>query len=209
MYAPQFKLTKGDRIYIGEKYVSDGKWLVTQEYIKSPAALKALHPIRTLMLGTYDSGIAGGQKEWRSDGLPNFEQIIPRREGYLPLTPRPIGAEFGPERLAIYAFHYECPGFTIGVAEMYAPLIDIGAAFAKDKISPIIILDSGDLDKGNLLAIVMPYRLEMNRRPKNASTIDAAAANLVAEWNAAGEAGGVNWDTFTPLMDALKNAVKN
>ncbi len=201
-----FKFDRKQKMYIDEKYISNGHWLVTRNFLYSPQCPKSLSSLLSLQIGVYDSGIA--HPKYDNEKMPEWAQIIPKRDGYQIITPVPVSSEFRESSLipTLWALVYEFPGGEIGVDPAYGQLAQSGAAFAKDPKAPIIVLDSGDLN-GELLAIVMPMRLEVVRK-RRANPIEVAAANLIEEWNTAETQSGINWDTFTPLIDALKTAVE-
>lgn len=153
MLVPKFKLEKTDRVYITDKYLCNGKWLLTRESAKSPVAPKSLAPLLSLKTGSYHDGIAGG---WTSEQTPDMAQVIPKRDGYKPLGVAPIGVGFSSE-VNISSYRYQGEGFVIGVSPLYVPLLQLGHCFAKDALSPILILDGYSLND-NLVGIVMPMR---------------------------------------------------
>ena len=201
-----FKLDRKQKTYIDEKYISNGHWLVTRNFLNSPQCPKSLSSMLSLQIGVYDSGIA--HPKYDTAKMPDWAQIIPKRDGYQIITPVPSGAEFRDSSFipTLWTLVYEFPGGEIGVDPAYGQLIQSGAAFCKDPKSPIIVLDSGDLN-GELLAIVMPMRLEVVRK-RRANPTEVAAANLIAGWNEAENEQGVDWDTFSVLISALKTAVE-
>lgn len=163
---PKFSLTKNDKIYVGEKYLCNGHWLCTREIASSHVAPKALKPLLSLQIGCYDVGIAGG-KTREKDGLPDFAAVIPKRDGYLPVKSAPAGVHFrrqDSDEVKAFKFTASNPedpsqDFTFGVDQQYVPILRMGHIFAKDSRSAILVLDGATLND-NLLAVVMPYRID-------------------------------------------------
>ncbi len=165
---PKFTIGKSDKVYISDKFLCTGHWLCTREIAQSHVAPKALKPLLSLQIGCYDSGISSG-KTRDEKGLPDFAQVIPKRDGYLPVQFDPIGVEFcGQDSDEIRAYKYQNraevkagetdSNFVFGAQQQYVPLLRMGHVFAKDALSPIIVL-GGDSLNDELLAVVMPYRL--------------------------------------------------
>lgn len=163
---PKFTLNKSDKVFIGEKYLCNGHWLCTREIVNSNIGPKALKPLLSMVQGCYDSGI-GGQRSERE--LPDFAQVIPSRDGFLPVSWGAVGVEFRGDSDEIIAYKFEAlnptadagghkPGFVFGVAANYVPLLRLGHVFAKEACSPILVLDGPSLND-NLIAVVMPIRL--------------------------------------------------
>ena len=151
---PKFTIKKSERLMVSDKYICNGHWLVTKEAVEhSPGAPKPLKKVLHYKNGKYENG------EFFSDDLPNFETVIPKRDKYKPINADTIDAK-------IYAWDGEIKSYIlyfnedekIGLNPNYYPLITMGNAFAKDAKSPILVLDSEDLN-GNLQAVVMPMRL--------------------------------------------------
>lgn len=159
MLQPKFKPDTSDRLYINEQFLSNGHWLFTRYAFKAPTLPKAAKALEHMSHGSYMN------KDKVADTAPPMENIIPKRDGYQKLNPNPVGVNFRTDMDTITAFKYECltekscDAFIIGVSTDYVSLMRMGHCFARDKISPIIILDEPNLN-GNLLAIVMPMRLK-------------------------------------------------
>ncbi len=153
---PKFTIGK-ERLHITESILSNGHWLVTRYAAKSPVAPKALKPLLSAINGTYYDGLVAGVSV---PTTPDMAQVIPKRDGYLPLDHNATGIGFRAEtdEVIAYKFSPKSGEFTIGVAHRYVPLLRMGNAFAKDANCPIIVLDSADLN-GELMAVVMPMRL--------------------------------------------------
>lgn len=151
MLIPKFTIGK-QKLLIGKKFISNGHWMVTREACSAPLAPKALKPLLSVMHGTYQNGIADGLS---GGTLPDFAQVIPKRDGYIAITD-PSGVEFRGDTVQAYVF--DSPDFKIGINPDYMPIVRMGHAFAKDKTSPILVLDGTTLND-NLVAVVMPLRL--------------------------------------------------
>ncbi len=164
---PSFKLATSERLYIDGTYCANGHWLMHRQNAQAVARvlhrkeiLKVLNQCDSLKHGTYADGVANGAS---TNTPPDMAAIIPQRTGYGRMTDKPCGVSFRNESDEIIAYKFGCnasadDGFTVGVAHRYVPLLRLGHGFAKDKNSPIIVLDSDDLN-GNLLAVIMPVRL--------------------------------------------------
>ena len=156
---PKFSIRKDEKLMIGEKYFSNGHWMLGREACCSSFAPKALAPLLNKMHGRYDFG----------DNTPTkfdesiFEAVIPKREGYREISPAPIGVTFKNEtEIVAYKYRVEATSgqeeFEISIAHRYVPLLKMGMPFAKNADSPILILDSDSLN-GELIGVIMPVRL--------------------------------------------------
>lgn len=157
MIAPKFKISAKERIYLSDKYLSNGHWLIAYDNLKQnhTTPYKEVKKCVGYKPGFYMTGFSHGITD---TNLPDFNAIIPKREGYELLEPMPIGVDFRSDFVSLNAYIYQTnSGKKIALNVDYVPLIGLGYAFMKDRLSPILILDSEDLN-GNLLAVVMPYR---------------------------------------------------
>jgi len=112
--------------------------------------------------GTYYNGITNGVDVEKP---PEMDRIIPKRDGYVLLFEQAQGVKFraDTDEILAYKFNPQKTGtneFTIGVNPDYVPVMRMGYAFAKDAVSPILILDGRTLND-NLVGIVMPMRLNI------------------------------------------------
>lgn len=158
---PKFTTGK-ERLHISDKYLCNGHWLVTRDAAKGPMAPKAFKALLSVKNGSYHDGIANGITV---ETPPNMEQIIPKRDGYELLFEQAQGVQFraDTDEIIAYKFNPQNTGtneFTIGVNPDYVPVMRMGYAFAKDALSPILILDGRTLND-NLVGIVMPMRLNV------------------------------------------------
>lgn len=153
MLIPKFSIGK-DRLYITPEYLCNGHWLVKKAAARSPAAPKAFKPLLIAQTGSYFNGLSGGLD--RSDTI-DVTQAIPSRDGYVLMSPDPVGVEFkNSDTVAAYIF--QCGEFKIGVNPNYVPIMRLGHAFAKEARSPILILEGNSLND-ELVGVVMPLRL--------------------------------------------------
>lgn len=157
MLQPKFTVGRSDRLYITEKYLCNGHWLVTRDCAANIMGPKALKPLLSVQHGTYFDGLSGGKSK---DETPDTAQAIPKRDGYELLELDPVGVEFKNSDW-IGAYVFQGKGFRVGVAPQYVPLLRMGRAFAKDHTGPIIVL-GGDSLNDELVAVVMPMRLSVN-----------------------------------------------
>lgn len=151
---PKFSIG-AERLMLGEKYVSNGHWMITRDALRSPMAPAALKPLLSCLTGTYYSGIKNGRDQ---ETVPEMEQAIPARDGYLPISSEPATAKIRHDD-EVSAFVFKCGDFEIGVNPKYVPIIRMGNAFAKDARSPVLILDGKTLNDG-LVGLVMPMRID-------------------------------------------------
>jgi hypothetical protein len=153
MLVPKFTIGK-ERLFVTDKYLCNGHWLVTKDAAKSPIAPKSFKPLLTCISGTYYDGLAGGLSQ---ETTPDVTQAIPKRDGYELLEADPVAVEFS-NCDNIGAYIYQGKGFRIGVAPQYVPLLRMGFCFAKEERAPILIL-AGNTLNDELVGIVMPMRL--------------------------------------------------
>lgn len=159
---PVFKIGKSDRIYIDTKFLCNSHWLCTRDVAASYVGPKALKPLLSMKEGAYLEGIGAPVT---NGSMPDFAQIIPHREGFIPVGLSPCGVEFrgsDSDVIMAYKFRAENPetkeGFELAVAHNYVPLLRLGHVFAKDARSPVIVLGGSTLND-ELLAVIMPYRI--------------------------------------------------
>lgn len=153
---PKFTIDKNDRLYLDKDYLSNGHWLVHRRSlgVRHSLVQKELLKVQNVALGAYQEGY--GQEQCGT--IPDFAQAIPKRDGY-----KPLGKEvraYIPDYTwpSIYVFRLSLGEEWIGINYKYLPLLSLGHAFGRNKESPILVLDSDDLN-GELLAVVMPMRL--------------------------------------------------
>lgn len=151
---PKYSLSKTERVYITEKYFTDGKILLTKDAINSPLAPKPLKAVLNLANGCYYEGIA---KPKSSNEPPDCSQVIPKRDDYKPMRPEPCGVSFVNET-QVLAYKFQCDDFEIGIAPHYVPIARMGFCFAKRATDPILVLSENSLN-GDLIGVIMPIRL--------------------------------------------------
>ena len=190
MLEPRFTVKKRDRLWISPPFASNGHWLIAME--NAPKVVrkrehkdiyKALETIKILRPGRHEFG------ELANPEPRELDSLIPKRDGYRPLSPKPVGVLWAPgNRVSGYTYvvqNEEVPqseikpevekdilepdsqaadcapkrkrAFEISVNPHYAKLFELGTAFAKDALSPIIVL-KGETLNDELLAVVMPMR---------------------------------------------------
>lgn len=162
--APKFSLDKSEKLFLGDKYLCNGHWLIKREYAATKFAPTALRGLCNMRLGCYYEGPRGTCDT--ETKLPNFDGLIPQRDGYRLLERNPIGVEFKSDEISCYIFavteRFGEPTFRIGVNPKYVPLMRIGHTFAKDALSPLLVLQ-GDTLNDDLIGVVMPMRLEAGK----------------------------------------------
>ena len=155
---PSFKIGNRDKLYVSKKYLCNGHWLINREAPQT-FNFRPLKRAADLKEGSYNFGIGGG---WDSDHQPNYEQVIPKRDKYVKLLEAAQRVAFrdGEDKIMAYVFKpLDGPDFEIGVAPHYVPLMRLGNCFAKDELSPVLILD-GPTINDNLIGVVMPIRIK-------------------------------------------------
>lgn len=152
---PKFSIGS-DRLYITDKYLSNGHWLVTREIAKSHVAPTALKPLLSCLNGGYFNGLKGGRD---TEATPEMDHIVPKRDGYLPLSQDPARVKFRYND-EIESYVFTCGDFEIGINPKYVPLLRMGFGHAKDPKSPILVLADKSLN-GDLMAVIMPMRLDV------------------------------------------------
>lgn len=165
MLIPSFKISNKDTIYITKDYFCNGHWLVKRSAAENRVCglFKAFSKLSYMQLGSYANGTLDGIT---SETTPDMAAIIPQREGYRKVNPAPVGVTFKNETW-VEAYKFEVAHnendiglkhFTFRVDPSYVPLMQLGTCFAKDALSPILIL-GGDSLNDELIGAVMPRRL--------------------------------------------------
>jgi hypothetical protein len=163
MLTPKFKPLKDQCLHLTPDYICDSHWLLTKRIVfKMPKGMvpKIILDLEHRQNGRYPKGIKG----YRDDNTMELASVIPKRDGYQKLLPQPTGVEFRSEwNISAYKFQNEetigAPTFTIGVSTDYVSLMRLGFCFAKDAVSPILILADNDLNSPEFIGLVMPMRL--------------------------------------------------
>jgi hypothetical protein len=169
----QFKLNKTDRYFISEKYLCNGRWLTTKDAVKrsnTKDITRSLTQLASLSIGTH-SGLPGSRHYYVSDKVSDLDRIIPKRDGYLPINIKKPQVTWDCDTNLLKVFIFEVKksdldekgnvidaSFKIGVSPNYVPLLSLGYGFAKDSLSPILILDGPTLND-QLVGLVMPMRI--------------------------------------------------
>ncbi len=154
MLSPKFKINQSntDRIFVTPEYFCNGHWLAVRANLNAQG-LKMFKPLQDKIPGTYYANT------FHDASTPDITQVIPKRDGYKPINPVPARVIFKNESIDISSYVYSVQNdHEVGVNVTYAPLLTLGYAFSKDKKSPIIVLNSNDLN-GELVAVVMPMRI--------------------------------------------------
>lgn len=151
---PKFTISKTERLFIDDKFICNGHWLVTRNAAHSPMAPKPLKPLLAAKHGTYYNGINAGPDK---DDAPDMTRVIPKRDGYKKIAVAPVSVNFAGDRISAYKYDLG-EGAEIGIDPRYVPLLKLGHVFAKDSTSPVLVLD-GETLNDDLLAVVMPVRL--------------------------------------------------
>lgn len=162
---PKFKANEKDRLYLTEKYIANGHYLVKRD---SPNIdLKPIDKMQSMRLGFYQFGQL-------SDGLSKYDEKldshIPKRDGYALVKsaiPRAV-VDFETYAITCYVFtgfnsdeeitKGKDATFEIGVNPDYVQLLLCGRIFVKSALAPILILNGPTLND-DLVAIVMPMRV--------------------------------------------------
>jgi hypothetical protein len=152
MLIPKFKIDASDRLYVDEKNISNGHWLLRRQYMSLPQIPKAFKAVENIKNGTYAMGLRGG---WDRPGTPDMERILPSNmDGYKKLNPIPQGVMFHNENwVQGYRYETEDKSLSVFVATQYVPLMQLGECFAKEEKAPIIIQACGET-----AAVIMPLR---------------------------------------------------
>lgn len=154
---PRFKIANDERLFLGEKYLSNSHWLVSRDFGPwfSQRKLTPLVKLLDYTQGRYTKGIKHGLEEGK---LPDFSTVIPKRDGFIELKCDPISAELR-NGVEVWAYQYQTIDGekTIYIGEQYTPLMMLGTCFMRDPLSPIIILNSDHLN-GDLVGLIMPMR---------------------------------------------------
>lgn len=152
---PQFKIGNSESLHITEQYLCNGHWLIDRKAIPS-FNFKPLKKVENLAYGSYSMGLGAGKT---NECKVNFAQIIPERSKYVPMSSSPVRVEFrGPDSDEIMAYVYSFGGQEIGISPKYVPLLRLGFCFARDNLSPVIVLNDSKIDS-NLIGVVMPVRI--------------------------------------------------
>ena len=156
MLFPKFIFSPKDTLYVQKGLYSNGHWMITDAGLSNFAAPSILKKqnFKSLKDGNYCEGIKNLPTSLHMD----ISKVIPKRDDYTLLT-QPTRIKFE-SNFAIKAYVYiDALGKSeIGVNIDYIELLCMGHAFAKNKTSPILILDSQNLN-GELLGLLMPMRL--------------------------------------------------
>lgn len=153
---PVFSIKKDERLMIGEKYITNGHWMLTRHSINTSClAPKILKPALNMLHGRHEYETVTPMEESTFDG------IIPKRDGYQKLDVRPTGVSFKNDtEILSYKFQTEDrseTGFEVRISEGYVPLLAMGIPFAKSPDAPVMLLDADRLDS-ELIGLIMPMR---------------------------------------------------
>ena len=169
VFKPTFRIRNNDDLYLTEKYICNGHWMMKREHAK----LKGFKRFLDLKHGTYHFG------SFTSDRVRELDQLIPKRDNYRPMpTAKPHSVIWGEKHFGqINGYIYEVPAherevdtkdgkktenvdaFKIGVSIDYVLLMDGYHAFAVNNISPILLLDGPTLND-DLVGVIMPMRIK-------------------------------------------------
>lgn len=155
MFTPKFKVSSDERLYLSPKYICNGHWLFERNFASTKFALKPLQDLTRIKEGVYPSGIKAGEAVGE---FPDFNAVIPKRDGYIKAEPAPSRVEFSNETdVSGYVYNFGDQEFCIDVK--YVQLLKMGTVFAKEPRSALLIL-SGDSLNDNLIGVVMPRRMQ-------------------------------------------------
>lgn len=146
---PKFSIT--NRILVDGQYVSNGHWALNKEN----QAVKTLLTKRSPALLHLENGRYTDRLVQTSQDPVDIARIIPTREGYAPLSECYLARV---RSGIVLSYVYKGEGFYTAVDPIYVPILNLGIAYAKDTESPILVLDSKDLN-GEFVGIVSPMRI--------------------------------------------------
>lgn len=164
MFKPTFRIRNNDTVYVTDKYLCNGHWMIKHEHAK----LKAFSKFLNLKSGRYLAGVH------QSDQVPNLDQLIPARDGYRLMSDKPKDVIWNPYHTGhINGYIYEVPeeeigpdaegkdctleALKIGVSIDYVLLLEGYHAFAKHPGHPILLLNGPTLND-DLVGVIMPMR---------------------------------------------------
>jgi hypothetical protein len=151
---PKFTIERDEKIYLNNRYLCNGHWLVTREIAKSHVAPKAFKNVLNLAFGSYVTGYGHAQTP---ETTPDMSQVIPKRDGYVLAEQETTVAHVNPMNDEVTAYLFKAGDIEFRVAPRYVPLLRLGQAFAKDALSPILVLGGKTLND-EFIGVVMPLR---------------------------------------------------
>lgn len=144
----KFSIKADERVFLSDKWICNGHWLVKREHAERN---KSFDAVKNLRYGTYTLGYKKGHV---SDDLPDFEQVIPNREGY-EKAEFTGAAKFNPSSFEISSVEVKSEGGSAWIGSRYAELLKLGETWihATNPTAPIRVEDQGEI-----VAVVMPVR---------------------------------------------------
>lgn len=165
----KFKIDEKDRLFIGEKWLSNGHWLLNKQFILDQG-IKRLSRVASKALGTYwDYSDNVEFKPPQERKLPDFEKLIPSLDGYKPLmvglpdraTLSLRSDDKGRSFFQINALVFKTSEFEFGVAARYSgPLLFVGVdqVLVKGPLDQIVLM-SGHGESACVVGVIQPLRL--------------------------------------------------
>ena len=174
MLKPKFTIDLKDcRLILMNNYICNGHYLINTKIVrkdKSSPIYKELSKVQFMLLGNYVAGERTG--DFDESKIPS---MIPNRNGYRPLTFKEAIVN---EDLSITGYRFsiarpeplpqirtDIPPFEGHVEECvaintdYVKLLELGHAFGKSKLDPVLVLDGNDPAESQVIAVIMPIRI--------------------------------------------------
>jgi hypothetical protein len=154
MLQPKFKLDRYDRLYVCDKYVSNGYWLLSKAILRKQYPQTPYKKMLAAPNGFYHRYAGTPDRPLTHD----LAEIIPDRAGYEPLKPGAVNFVLTEQNyISSFIFESSQSKKTISVNPNYAMLFKLGAAFMRQKYDPILILTGNSLND-EFVGCVMPMR---------------------------------------------------
>ena len=146
-----FIRTTERRIYLNDTWISNGHWLARKAATQHVPSLKnRFKPWMSAQHGAYEAGVL-----LLDIKLPEFERVIPRRDGYQPakLSGQVIyRATVVPEIASV--FLEDALGRTASIDSRYVGLLALGTVHINCPNDPVLLMDSAD----EIVGLIMPLR---------------------------------------------------
>lgn len=156
---PRFTAER-DKLFVTDDAISNGHWVMFKRYARLKTAPKAFRNLLSLNRGV--SEVLSHKRVDLERDPPDLDALVPnKRDGYFKMATAPTGVSFNHDEIAAYKFNVlDGPfiRFQIGIAPRYVPLLRMGVPFAKDNVSPVLILDGAD-SNDVVIGMVMPVRI--------------------------------------------------
>lgn len=136
---PTFKISSKDKLYIDDKYISNGHWLVVKP-ISDILALKNLN----YKNGTYIKGV------FQCETVPNMEKVVTN----IKLDEYHKVSNFSTicaSTFEVLYYNFE----DVIIDSKYILLCTLGDVYIKNNLSPVVIIKNDEIK-----AIIMPARIK-------------------------------------------------